>query len=142
MRPWIAIAAACFAGCGPTATPIVLPVLDSAVFATEVEPILEQRCANPTCHGNERRRLRVYAPGRFRRDAARLHLDEALDADELAANDASARAFAAGIVRAFDSLLISKPLEWVTHLGGPVFVSAEDRECQSILRWLRTGGLP
>lgn len=120
--------------------PLDAPPLDRARFAADVQPLLAARCATPVCHGSERRRLRVYAPGYFRRDPLRVHRDEPLDDAELDANLASAAAFAADIPRAEDSLLVTKPLARVAHLGGRVFASPE--ECEAIVAWMRAGGVP
>jgi hypothetical protein len=119
-----------------------VPALDSALFAREVAPVLERRCASLACHGSERRRLRVYAIGSLRRDARRQHLVEPLTDDERAANETSARAFAAGVFAAHESLLVTKATARVYHQGGAVFERTDDPECDALLRWLRSGGLP
>ena len=121
--------------------PIEAPLLDHATFATRVQPVLASRCASPACHGSERRRLRVYAPGFFRSDPSRVHRDEALTEPELAANERSASAFALDAPSAEESLLVAKPLNRVTHLGGQVF-SASDDEYAALVAWIRTGELP
>ena len=119
-----------------------VPALDSALFAREVAPVLERRCASLACHGSERRRLRVYAIGSLRRDARWQHLVEPLTDDERAANETSARAFAAGGFAAHESLLVTKATARVYHQGGAVFERTDDPECDALLRWLRSGGLP
>jgi len=121
--------------------PIEAPALDHSTFATRVQPVLAARCASPACHGSERRRLRVYAPGFFRSDPSRVHRDESLTEMELAANERSAAAFALDARAAEESLLVTKPLNRVTHLGGQVF-SASDDEYAALLGWIRTGELP
>jgi hypothetical protein len=93
-RRALALAAA-LAGCIDNA-PVEPPTLDRARFAADVQPHLAARCASPPCHGSDRRRLRVYAPGLFRADATRTHRDEPLTPAELAANERSAAAFAQG----------------------------------------------
>lgn len=143
MRICIALAAILAApACAQPNGPDRIPPLDHTQFVANVEPVLELRCANPSCHGNDRRALRVYAPGRFRLDPTRLHLAEPLSADELASNEVSAAAFAADITRADDSLLLSKPTGRAAHLGGIVFTDPTDREPTAIRTWLQTGDLP
>ena len=127
-------------GCVENA-PADLPTLDSVAFTERVQPILAERCASPACHGSERRRLRVYAPGYFRRDPTRVHRDEALSAGVLAANERSAAAFASDVTAASESLLVTKPLGRVNHLGGRVFTEADEAQW-TLLAWLRSGGLP
>lgn len=137
----IAIALA-LAGCGPDNPAAALPALDHDLFARSVEPMMEARCAVPSCHGNPRRPLSLYAPTRHRMDPSRVRLVEPLSPAELAANDRAASAFAYGITAATDSLLVTKTLGGVYHQGGAVWASSADPECQSLLAWLRSGGLP
>ncbi len=134
---WLAMASI---ACGPPPQPVAPPALDSAMFRSQVQPILERGCASPSCHGNDRRPLRVYAPGYFRADPTRLHLDEPISPDELAANQRSASAFALGVDRAEQSLLVLKPLGHAGH--ATVFSTVDDRDAQTVIVWLRTGGLP
>lgn len=117
------------------------PSLDARMFAERVQPVLAARCASPTCHGSERRRLRVYATGLLRRDPSRAHRDEPIDADELRANERSAAAFALGVSSAAESLLVTKPRNAVNHLGARVFADS-DADLEALLAWLRSGGSP
>ncbi|MEI8256895.1 MAG: hypothetical protein WCJ30_14575 [Deltaproteobacteria bacterium] len=127
--------------CVPPNDPEVLPRLDHAMFVQQVAPVLERRCSNPSCHGNDSRPLRVYAPEHFRMDAARLHLIEPLTGEELARNEASASAFAVDIARADDSLLLTKAIGLTSHLGGVVYRETTDPEYQAVRAWLQSGGL-
>lgn len=121
--------------------PVEPPSLDLAMFASRVQPVLAARCASPACHGSDRRRLRVYAPGFFRSDPHRVHRDEPITADELAANERSAAAFVVEAPSAAESLLVTKPLHRVPHLGGQVFTASDD-EHAALLAWIRTGAVP
>ncbi|MBK6534939.1 MAG: hypothetical protein IPF99_36980 [Deltaproteobacteria bacterium] len=121
--------------------PVEPPSLDLAMFASRVQPVLAARCASPACHGSERRRLRVYAPGFFRSDPRRVHRDEPITADELAANERSAAAFVVEAPSAAESLLVTKPLHQVAHLGAQVFTASDD-EHATLLAWIRTGSIP
>lgn len=127
------------AACAIDNSAIVAPQLDRALFATSVQPVLAARCATATCHGSDRRRLRVYAPGWFRADASRTHRDEPLTADELEANARSAEAFAANVAVAEQSLLVRKPLGAAVHLGGRV-LTENDAATRAIVDWIITGG--
>ncbi len=140
--PHLAVLCLALSACVPPNDPSVLPRLDHAMFAQHVEPVLELRCANPSCHGNDSRPLRVYAPDRFRMDPARLHLIEPLSPEEIARNEASAAAFAVEITRADDSLLLTKVVGLAPHLGGTLYVDTSDREYQAMRTWLQSGGLP
>jgi hypothetical protein len=137
-----AAALASLLGCVSGGEPAALPEPDRALFEAVAEPVLVARCASLACHGTERRRLRVFAPERLREDPRRSHLLEPLTAREHALNYHSARAFSEGAPSAAQSLLVLKPLGLAGHLGGAVFTTAEDPECDALLRWLRSGALP
>lgn len=117
------------------------PALDRALFVATVQPVLASRCASPVCHGTDRRRLRVYAPGFFRSDPTRTHRDEALTEAELDANARSAAAFALDVTDPEASLLVAKPLGRAVHLGGTVF-ERSDEACAALIAWLRSGVTP
>ncbi len=136
---YLAICSGCVSSPGE---PLDEPTLDRRLFVESVEPVLERRCASPNCHGNDRRRLRVYAPGTHRRAASLVHRSLPLDDDELDANLRSASAFAVGTMRASESLLYAKALGRVAHLGGNPLGDEAEPEARAILAWLRTGGLP
>lgn len=133
--------AAALAGACVDNAPIAEPSLDRALFVSVAQPVLAARCASPACHGSDRRRLRVYAPGYFRADPSRTHRDEALTDAELDANARSAAAFALDVTDPEASLLVAKPLGRVAHLGGSVFERSDD-DCAALLAWLRRGVAP
>ncbi len=138
-----AIAGAAIAGCGapdPGSSPV--PLLDQAVFGAEVQPVLAERCANPTCHGRPERPLSIYAPRRWRADPRRVHLDEPLTADELRHNYVASCALAAEAERPEDALLVRKPLGaegGLYHGGGPVFDGVADDGYRVVLAWIAAG---
>ncbi|MFO0556409.1 MAG: hypothetical protein U0269_00175 [Polyangiales bacterium] len=135
---WLPALIACGA-CALDNSIVLAPSLDRAMFAAQIQPVLATRCASPACHGNERRRLRVYSPGLFRADPSRTHVDEALSANELEANARSAESFAADVPVARESLLVRKSLGDAGHLGGRVLTES-DRDALALVAWLRTGG--
>lgn len=126
-----------------------LPVGDPAVFAARAQPVLDRRCAAP-CHAQPDRPLTIYSPGHRRADPARLHFDEPLTADELAANARALAGFALDPLTAGEPitscLVLCKPLSVAAggcgHLVGPVFASADDRDYRGLRAYLDTLVLP
>lgn len=125
-------------GPAPGGRPIVVAELGR--FAREVEPQLERRCAQGSCHGRADRPFSLYAPGALRRDPARTYLDEPIGADELAANAERVAAFAVDGGSLADCLVLRKPLAvsagGVWHGGGDVFEDASDPAYEAIRDWL------
>lgn len=127
-------------GCaGPALDPRPVALGPIDVFAAEVEPVLEARCAQGGCHGRGDRPFVLFAPGAHRLDPARLHLAEPLDLQEVEIN---ARRLAV-LAEARDpdrSLALRKPLALAAgglhHGGGDVFVDRTDPGYRSIRRWL------
>ena len=101
---------------------------DPAVYAAELHPMIEARCATLDCHGDPGRPLRLYAETGLRaRDELR---DAPMTDQELAANtDAlfGVDPFAPGVD---ESLLLLEPLAvdagGVHHEGGDVWKSRDD----------------
>jgi hypothetical protein len=130
--------------------PEPIPEGDLARFAADVQPILDHRCATPSCHGRPDRALSIYSSGRYRSDPARTFLSEPLTADELAANVRGVAAFTLDVDRLDDVLVVRKPLAieqggcW--HAGGEIFGSVEDRDLRALRAWLaplvEEGGAP
>lgn len=118
-------------------TPIAIGSL--ARFEADVEPHLEARCAQGGCHGRPERPFALYAPGQWRRDPARTHLDEPLDALELERNARALAALGVGC-EPDDSPALTKPLAiaagGVWHGGGDVLLDPSDRAYVAIREWL------
>lgn len=112
-----------------------VPRLDEAVFVADVEPVLEARCANPSCHGRPERPLSIFAPHFYREDSTRTFLNEALSDDELRHNYDLSCSFAVGIDFPDDCLLLRKPLGLAYH-GGGVVLDETDPEARAIRDWL------
>lgn len=122
------------------------PVLNRAFFACEVQPVLQARCANLACHGDERRPLIVYAPARLRLDGDDSG-ETAMPTTELEfrTNYETAREFARDD-QPGTSLLAIKPLDsragGFYHFGealyyqGDVFGSTADVGYQTLLDWI------
>lgn len=104
-------------------------LLDAAIFAQDIEPILQQRgCSNVACHGGQ--------------GAGELLLSAGLNvsADLLAVG---------GLVTTWqpqDSPLLRKPLAeaagGVTHSGGDIFADAQDGDYQTLLSWISGEATP
>ncbi len=126
------VAVLALAGCegpGLGAGALALGPLD--VYAWEVEPVLEARCAQGGCHGRPDRPFVLFAPGVYRADPARTYLAEALSPAEIELN---ARRVAALAVPSDpeSSLALRKPLSieggGVYHGGGDVFADRTEGE--------------
>ncbi len=143
LRGIIAGIAVVVSGCGPPAsTPEDLPRPDYDEFVSEVQPILAQRCANPSCHGATSRPFSVYAAEAHRRDKSRVFYDEALSEGELRANYDRARSFV--VDGGTGPLLLVKPLAeeagGIRHGDGEdVFMSPSEREYRIIEDWIEGG---
>lgn len=142
--------AALLAACMAEPPPAPLPVGDMAAFAATVQPVLDLRCADPSCHGRVDRPLSVYSPGRFRRDPTRTFRLEPLDDDELAANARALAAFALEAGEVARCQVLCKPLApgagGCGHAGGVIFASRDEREFRALADWFAalrwTGGGP
>jgi hypothetical protein len=141
-----ALASACVVDLPP---PEPLPEGDVTEFARTVQPVLDLRCADPSCHARADRPLALYSKGRHRRDPARTFLDEPLDAEELAANARAVAAFALEIAPEDGPdgcLVLRKPLALAAggcgHAGGEIFSSRDDREYRAVRAWLAALAFP
>jgi hypothetical protein len=124
------LAAGCREVSDPTAPTGGQPLqLDAAVFASDIEPILQQRgCSNVACHGGQ--------------GSGELLLSGGLDT----AHDFTAvGGFVIGAAPA-DSPLLRKPLATSaggsTHAGGDIFVDVGDDDYQRLLAWISGEEMP
>ncbi len=115
--------------------------LDWGVFQQSIEPMLQQRCANPSCHGRPERPWSIYAPGRFRLDSTRLFIDEDLNAQEKEHNFWVSSVFAnIGGIASNERLLLQKPLaQGVYHGGGAIFLGERDEAARTLRAWIEAG---
>lgn len=117
-----------------------IPEADYGVFVDRVQPVLAERCANPSCHGTVRRPLEVYAPSFHRADPEMVHSSDPLTDAELRANFDRSRAFILGAERPLDTLLLSKPLAIAAggtgHADVEVFETRDDTEYVRMLDWV------
>jgi hypothetical protein len=131
-----------FAGCVEDPGLVSVPRGDVEVFAADVQPVVDARCADPTCHGRPERPLSLYSPGRYRLDPARTFIAEPLTAEELEANARSMAAFAADVAPGGVDLclVLRKPLAvemgGCGHEGGVAWTSRDDREYRAVRSWL------
>ncbi len=137
-----ALVAVALTGClGPEPGASQIRAFDRDVFAASVQPILAERCANPSCHGRPDRPMSLYSPLRWRMDPDRTFLAEPLSAAELDHNFTMASVFAIG-VDPEHTLILEKPLAEAVgmyHGGGAVFEGTLDRGYRTIRAWLEGG---
>ena len=142
-RPGGALAAMLLAaavlGCGPDPGGF-LPVAigDAATFRSEVEPLLEERCANPSCHAGADRPLEIYAPLRHRLNPDNIFVDEPISDEELTLNQQRAACFINDLDHG--SSLARKPLPieegGVGHAGGIIFPRGDDPAYLPLRAWV------
>lgn len=126
------------AACGPDGGTVPITVGDQATFRTDVQPILEERCANPSCHGGDGRPLEIYATLRHRLHPEDIYVDEPVTDEELTLNQQRAACF----VRDLDhgSSLARKPLPvdegGVQHAGGIIFQRGDDPAYLPLRAWV------
>lgn len=117
-----------------------VPLHDRAVFEAEVQPILAERCANPSCHGRPERPLSTYAIGRYRADPGATYSDDPLTPDEMTHNYLVACVLGAFTERPEDAELAAKPLASpLYHGGGKVFEDERDADHRTIVAWIAAG---
>lgn len=131
----VGLAAACGGIGGEEELPLV--ELDVEVYARDVHPILEARCATLDCHGVDDRPLRLYAETGLRaRDDLR---GAAIESAELWANVRAIQALDPGTAPA-DGLFVRKPLEaaagGVAHEGGAVWARRDEPQPTCVLAWV------
>lgn len=128
---------ACVDGLGP-ATP--MPPASYSQFVTEVQPVLADRCAAPSCHGDASRPLEVFAPRRHRLDPAATFLALPLTDDELWHNYLGACAFLVDVIDPAGCELLTKALSpsfgGAEHEGGVIFADPSDRGYDALRRWV------
>lgn len=119
---------------------------DRARFATDVLPILARDCAFPDCHGDARRFLRVYVPGRTRLDPSTALLAPITEL-EIDASYERARSMlqASEDDPVGEAPLLRKPLDveaggaphrGLDRYGRDVFSSTDDPRYQAIAAWI------
>jgi len=108
-------------------------------FEAQAQPILVERCANPSCHGDPGRPLSIYAPHRHRLDPSAVYSNEPLTDEERTHNFLQTTAFLMDVPSAEGSLLLTKPLApevgGAAHGGGPVFLDRHDYGYRELLEW-------
>jgi hypothetical protein len=114
--------------------------LDYEVFVAEVQPLLADRCANPSCHGTPERPLEVFAVHKHRLDPDTVYLDAALTDDELGLGFLRASALVSPDEAPSLSPLVRKPLGVAAggapHVGGVQFERDDDPDYLTLLAWV------
>ena len=129
------------AGCSaPESGEVAVALYDHEVFATTVQPIIADKCGNPSCHGRPERAFSIFSERNWRLDYDELYLPVPLSEEELEHNlistclqideDGSSQSF-----------LLLKPLGDAagTYHGGGVIFSETDRSYRAILSWIESG---
>ncbi len=129
---------ACLGGPEPGLEPLHSADLD--YFGARVQPILDERCANPSCHGSSARPLEIFSIHQHRLDLSEVFMDGQLSAQEQWLNFQSARAFIQSSVATEDCALIKKPLApnagGAIHGGGTQYTSPTDPEILTLMQWV------
>lgn len=140
---WVIVAGAVlYAACvsGPGETRYVEAAADYELFAEIVQPVLTERCANPSCHGNPDRPLQLFAIHQHRLDPALTFTDLPLTEEEIRLNYQRALVFVSYHPSIEKCPLISKPLAesagGVWHGGGVQFYEPSEPQCDAIRTWL------
>ncbi len=119
----------------------VMLTADAERFAAEVQPILAQRCANPSCHGSADRPLELFAVHQHRLDPTDVYRDDPLTEQELSANFTRSCGFMIDLDRAMDCLLVRKPLArgagGMGHAGGVQYSGLDEPELQVVIHWIQ-----
>lgn len=112
---------------------------DPAAFRSEVQPLLEERCANPSCHGSADRPLEIYATLRHRLDPDDIFVDEPITDEEVLLNQQRAACFIGDLDHGTSSLA-RKPLPvdegGVGHEGGIIFERGDDPAYVPLVAWV------
>lgn len=129
------------AGCVPDAQSIDIDdEAGFAAFESSVQPILADRCANPSCHGAVGRPLQLYAAGWHRLDPADLHSMDGLNEEELRLNYSRASGFVQEAAQTGQCHLLTKPLAesagGAAHGGGAQFEDQAEPDYLTLQGWV------
>ena len=134
------------AGCGvPEGDDVPVRWFDYQTFVTDVQPVLADRCGNPTCHGRPERPLSIYNQLAWRADPDRTYLLEQLDETELRHNYTVSCVLSTEADEPAATLFLRKSLGDLTdtyHGGGNVFEDDSERDYRALLAWLVEGWQP
>lgn len=126
-------------GCVGGGDEIRVPDADWATFVSEVQPVFEQSCSNPSCHGADDRPFEVFCPQRHRLDPDDTWRDTPLTEEELRLGFENARGFLVGIERPQDCPLVALPSS-PDHASGRVFEDRTAPGWAAIFRWVADAG--
>ncbi|NUN15417.1 MAG: hypothetical protein HUU55_17470 [Myxococcales bacterium] len=136
--PVLLLSAACVSG--PGESRYIEAAADYELFVEHVLPVLADRCANPSCHGNVDRPLQLFAVHQHRVDPSMVFSDLPLTEEEIRLNYQRSLVFVSYQTSIEQCPLISKPLAvsagGVWHGGGAQFYEADDPQCDVIRTWL------
>lgn len=132
---FVAALAAC-ADLAPEPEPSVW--FDREHYETQVAPVLDARCANPSCHGRSDRPFALFGIYGMRLHPEDTHTEVPLRSAEVDANYTAACLFGAHEDDAVDTAaLLRKPLARTAfHGGGAIFPSESASEYRTLRAWL------
>jgi hypothetical protein len=148
-RLFAAVSLVALAACTTVANedaPDAIPALSEPVFRCKVEPILVRNCSYSACHGLRGAPLRLFSPGKLRRDPAPTLDDRIKTMTEAEHHDnfLSAAGFSYGGVLPDDNLLVRKPLPvnagGYGHTGGAIYAGLDDPSVTVLKQWLAGQG--
>lgn len=125
-------------GCASEVTE-ALPLGTWDLFVSQAEPVLAERCANPSCHGNDARPLSLFATHRHRLAPEERFLDTPLSEEELTRNYWRAAAFVVGLTDPGECQLLTRPS--TEHAGVRVFADESDYDYERLSEWVEASAL-
>jgi hypothetical protein len=129
------------AACADVSAELMLPAPSAAQFEEQVYPLLLRDCGFPACHGDYRRFLRVFGPGRTRYRLETGLFDPAT-AEEIEASYYRARSMLANEDGVEHSALLRKPLHadhgGIDEWGNNVYRSETDPGYVVLYTWARS----
>lgn len=139
MKHALIVVASATAGCLGSPEPVAIPTFGGVgPFEQTAQPVLVERCANPSCHGGDARPLEIYATLRHRLQQDSIFVDEPISDEELTLNQQRAACFINDLDHG--SSLARKPLPveegGVQHAGGIIFQRGDDPAYLPLKAWV------
>lgn len=136
-----AVLALCFGCAAPVEETTALRTFDATLFDSHVQPILEARCGNPTCHGSASRALSIYSVLNWRADPEDTFRHDALTEEEMLHNFSVSSALSSEGDTPDETLFLRKTLGEAAetfHEPGGV-LSERHRDFLVLRTWVETG---
>jgi hypothetical protein len=117
---------------------------DYADFVDQVQPVLDELCANPSCHARAERALSIYSTRAWRANVDETYLPTELSDAELRHNYQACIVMTAEAAQPHEARLLRKSLgqqAFTYHGGGEIFADTSDRDFRVLHNWV-SGGWP